>query len=112
MHATDIVAYTYQAETLCPGCTLDALNVPAGLRAEQSCESILETLAVAQGIDCRDLRSFDSGDFPKVVFADQVLTGHTFNNGGYSCDICDDDIDKLESESCVERCGQCGEELL
>jgi hypothetical protein len=72
MHATDIVAYTYQAETLCPACTLYALNVPVALRAEQSCESILETLAVARGIDIFNERTFDSGDFPKVVFADQL----------------------------------------
>lgn len=91
-HATDIVAYNYRAETLCPACTLDALNVPGDLRDEQSPDSIIETLGIAMGIDVMDERSFDSGDFPKVVFADQVS------------DCCDGQLD-------CERCDSCGEHL-
>lgn len=102
-HATDIVAYTYKAEMLCPSCTLDALNVPASLRAEQSCESILETLAVAQGIDIFNERTFDSGDFPKVVFDSQIEPC-----GEADCPACGE-IDGLCSR---ERCDSCGEPLV
>jgi len=98
MHATDIVAYTYRAETLCPGCTLDALNVPHSLRAEQSVESILEMLADAQGVNWQDAHSFDSDDFPKVVFADQIE-----DCGTEGC----------TPESCGNAtCDNCGEELI
>lgn len=94
---TTIVAYTYQAETLCPSCTLDALYVPQSLRDEQSAESIIEMLAVARGIDYQHENTYDSSDFPKVVFADQV---HAFES--WEPDY------HWESE----RCDHCGEELL
>jgi hypothetical protein len=100
MRLDTIVAYTYQAETLCPACTMDALNVPQSLRDEQSHTSIVEMLAVAQGIDWQDERSFDSGDFPKVVFADSVesyVTGRDPFSGqemwsSESCDSCGEDL--------------------
>lgn len=118
-HATDIVAYTYKAEMLCPDCTLDALNVPQSLRDEQSPDSILETLAVAKGIDLRDERafdpeahgidlgderSFDSGDFPKVVFASMIEPCG-------DCDFCLHGSDS--AMGCAdELCHGCGELLV
>lgn len=72
MHATDIIAYTFQAEILCPSCTLDTLNVPNSLRQEQDHESIIETLADAHNIDWQDEYSYDSDEFPKIVFASQI----------------------------------------
>jgi hypothetical protein len=43
-----------------------------------------------------DERSFDSGDFPKVIFRDQL--GYLYQAGGVGA-------------SNVERCAACGEEL-
>jgi hypothetical protein len=74
MHATDIVGYTYNADTYCPSCTERiaderllqiAPTVDPGL-------DVLGTWARELGIDREDERSYDSGDFPKVVFADMV----------------------------------------
>ena len=75
--AWEIVGYTFQAETLCPTCTLTALPTGGGetfdgwrdATERMSTEDNLAELAVAFGIDRQDERSFDSGDFPKVIFS-------------------------------------------
>lgn len=70
----DVVAYTYKADLYCPE---DALarawegQAPLGVSVEQA----LGVLAHAKGIDWEDERTFDSGDFPKVVFRDQLEPG-------------------------------------
>ena len=90
-HATDIVGYTYQADNHCPGCMRDmaqSMAEQAGLpRGTQwgNTEQILAEVAKGKGINQEDERSFDSGDFPKVIFGSMV----------------EDD----------ERCGSCGETL-
>lgn len=101
MTATDIVAYTYQAETLCPSCTASALSIPFDVIDESGTIGAIEMLGIAMGIDVMDERSFDSGDFPKVVFADQ------FEPCG-DCDAC------LENDpKCADQlCFHCGEELI
>lgn len=100
MHATDIVAYTYQAETLCPGCIMAKFNADG--RLGDDVETVLAWHAKVRGIDHEDERSFDSGDFPKVVFASQIEP----------CGECDDctDRDPLRAEFCSYlRCDHCGE---
>jgi hypothetical protein len=87
MNATDIIAYTYDAEMLCPGCTVQALRTYQSVPVQATTtEGFLDMLAVDRGINRYDEREFDSGDFPKVVFADQVED--------------------------AERCGSCGRELI
>lgn len=88
MHATDIVAYTYRADIYCPVCmvrsAIDTLNdgEPCGW-GQLDPEHCLTELASKLGIDREDERSFDSDDFPKVVFGSQIEEN--------------------------ERCGRCGE---
>jgi hypothetical protein len=84
------IAYTYQAELLCPTCVIEALiNQQAASIAARDMneEEVLDQVAGANAIDREDEHSFDSGDFPKVVFATQL-------------------------EGDCERCGQCGDFLL
>lgn len=94
-HSTDIVAYTYAADNYCPPCTLAEYrshrqaagmcidSVPIGANRETfTVESALDDYASMRGIDRYTETSFDSGEFPKVVFRDQ-----------------------LES---LEHCGRCG----
>jgi hypothetical protein len=95
MHATDIVAYTFNAETLCPRCVIDKLPTGEGQAfdgwalapgaAPMSTEDNLNEIAMAFGIDRQDEYTFDSDDFPKVVFASQVLDGET-------CDGCHEEL--------------------
>ena len=84
MHATDIVAYTYQAETLCPPCTMAAMSDAPAIPGADA-EIVLDFVAQILGVDRDDESSFDSGDFPKVIFGSQIED--------------------------IESCGQCGEEL-
>lgn len=95
MRATDVVGYTYSADTYHPDCVLDALRgrerllldaLPTLAAGAPSVEDRLDAVAAAIGFDRYDERSFDSDDFPKVVFASQV-----------------------ESD---EACGGCGEALV
>lgn len=87
-HLFDIVAYTYRADLYCPECIVDVAGGILGRESAfhlDSTESRLNALAKARGIDREDEATFDSDDFPKVVFRDQV-----------------------EDEN---RCGECGCEL-
>ncbi len=90
MNATDIVGYTYDAENLCPECTIDSMvmdRTPFPSKPEE----ILDFLAEAglnprrEIINRQDENTFDSNTFPKVIF--------------YSSDLVD------------EQCGHCGEKL-
>lgn len=75
MNAFDIVAYTYQAEQLCPTCTIETLIRDGFLdhtARDVREETALDQAASRVGVNRHDERSFDSGEFPKVVFASQV----------------------------------------
>lgn len=80
-HATDIVAYDFRAATYHPGCIIDALPTGPGESFDgwalgggvyMSPEKNLSDAAAAFGINRMDESSFDSDDFPKVVFSSQV----------------------------------------
>lgn len=77
MKTFDIVGYTYRAENLCPRCQVLAFECDPAIR---NCEQMLDTVATSRGIDRYDEHSFDSRDFPKVVFSgmveDDELCGH------------------------------------
>lgn len=81
MKATDIVGYTFSADNYCPGCIMDVLPTGEGEAYDgwalakgvsMSVEANLHEIAFAFGIDYDDLSSYDSGDFPKPIFASQV----------------------------------------
>lgn len=92
-----IAGYTYRADTYCPPCVI--VQLPTGPGGEfdgwalahsadypaMDVEQNLDEIAFAFGIDRMDEWSFDSGDFPKVIF---------------STDTTEDDI-----------CGGCGRPL-
>ena len=70
MKSYDIVAYTFNADIYCPNCVvpvLSGMDVQVG-----SIESALDVLASDLGINRNDEFSFDSSEFPKVIFADQL----------------------------------------
>jgi hypothetical protein len=82
----DIAAYTYAADLYCQVCIIPVLcNAELIGDYANSAESVLDLLAPRMGIDRYEESSYDSGDFPKVVFNDQV--------------------------SADDRCGSCGELL-
>lgn len=87
MTATDIAGYTYNAQVLCPGCTVRALE--ASNEAFQPpadsppVEQWLDFIAVHLGINRYDEREFDSSDFPKVVFSSQVEADECDDCGEY-----------------------------
>lgn len=78
-----IVGYTYQAEHLHPVCAV--LEYAGDSDPYVSAETELDRYAERAGIDREDEYSFDSGDFPKVIFS-TMLDG-------------------------TEHCGRCGGEL-
>lgn len=57
-----VVGYAYQADTHCPDCMAAIVGMP-GLHTEDA----LTVWAILAGVDRDDERSFDSGDFPKVI---------------------------------------------
>lgn len=75
MNSHQIVAYTYQADIYCPTCLIEKMIFkgeasPAARNMVE--ENVLDQCADAQGIDRYDETTFDSDEFPKVVFADQA----------------------------------------
>lgn len=78
-HATDIVGYTFAADNYHPEC----LHLPTGEGeaydgwapcVPMTVEASLSGIAYAFGINRADEGSFDSADFPKVIFASMVET--------------------------------------
>ncbi len=70
----DIVAYCYKADLICPTCIAAAVDPghDQSPDASLSTEAALDKLAEAKEIDRADEYTFDSDDFPKVVFRDQI----------------------------------------
>ena len=84
-----IAGYVYRAEMLCPSCTVKKLRDGiAGYgpfewdRADV--EAVLDSVATANGIDRYDESTYDSDEFPKVVFG--------FQTDGDTCDGCGEGI--------------------
>ena len=91
----EIVGYVYAGEYYCPNDIIDALPTGEGEAFDgwkladgvrMSTEDNLSEIAVAFGIDRMDESSFDSDDFPKVVFLDQVSHESDF------CATCHSDL--------------------
>ena len=77
MKAFDIIAYQYRADTYCPDCIISEVMARrpgdvAPALADMAPEAGLDQVAEYLTLDRMDERSFDSDDFPKVVFASQV----------------------------------------
>jgi hypothetical protein len=82
LHTSTIVGYSFNAENFCTTCTRDAWG-----HTHQTVEQALDDAAQRLAIDRGDESSYDSNDFPKVIFAGQV-------------------------EDSDERCARCHERLL
>jgi len=67
----DIAGYTYNADIYCRMHIVPAIDGQAEV-PEAEVEAKLDYLAKMLGIDRYDERSFDSGDFPKVIFESQA----------------------------------------
>lgn len=81
MKSWDIVAYTYRADTYCPSCVRKAVGDKYNMWNADSLdtEGFLDQISAEHNsyvgnsqIDRMDESTFDSGDFPKVVFADSI----------------------------------------
>jgi hypothetical protein len=90
----DVVAYTYRADIYCPTCVVEMTHYsPNGNPADRkitNAEPYLDVVARIRGINRENEHSFDSDEFPKVVFRDSV----------------NDDPDARP-----EVCGKCGERI-
>lgn len=86
--STDIVGYAFNADVYCPDHIVGALTPQGSNRASQlHVEQELNMLAEAAGIDRFDERSFDSGDFPKVIFRDSA-DDQAFQGYPETCAVC------------------------
>lgn len=80
MKTSDIVGYDYNGDTYCRDCIKEVLPTGedqaydgwADATGRMDSEEFLEGIAQAFGIDRGDERTFESGDFPKVVFSSQI----------------------------------------
>lgn len=107
IHATDIVGYTFQASEYCPDCIGDVVTAQPAYGGWQLAEGVrlstednLAEIAYAFGIDRMNESTFDSDDFPKVIFASDV------ESSDRRCESCHE---PLIGESC--RADGCTESL-
>lgn len=74
MKSHDIAGYLYQADLFTPDNLIEYMiargDLSPGARG-MTVEDALDQHASALGIDRWDERTYDSGEFPKAVFADQ-----------------------------------------
>lgn len=83
MHPTDIIGYTFKAANYCGDCIVEALHGVFDLSPaarDMNAEDVLHQVAATVEIDRDDEHTFDSDEFPKVVFASSVEC----------CEHCDD----------------------
>lgn len=85
MASDTIVGYTYDADTLCPVCTAVAVGVD--YEAGPRIPDLIDRAGREAGIDVDNERTFDSSEWPKVIFESSV-------------------------EGPEERCGSCHESLV
>ncbi|GGS25828.1 hypothetical protein Snoj_04320 [Streptomyces nojiriensis] len=84
MGATDIVAYYYGEKTVCPDCAKDLaapyylIDSPESFTTEQ----VLDEAAKTAGINRNDEDSYTSYEFPKILYAEDLVDGET-------CFVCD-----------------------
>ncbi len=88
-----ITGYIFQAEILCPTCTIRAVESEARYDGwadasipPMTAEDNLSEIASAFGIDRMNEHTFDSDDFPKVIFStddDGETCDHCFNELSY-----------------------------
>lgn len=68
----EIAGYIYCADIYCPACIVEEMirrrEASPGAR-DMDVEEVLDQIASANAIDRYDESSYDSGEFPKVVFA-------------------------------------------
>ncbi len=76
MKAWDIIAYSYKADIFCPECTLNTVSEDFGVGGKYgsygAIEAELDELAEIANIDRYNEYSFDSDNFPKIIFADSI----------------------------------------
>ena len=89
MKAWSIVAYVHTAEIVCRDCMRRRAAFAceaAGVNSEfKGVGDLLEAWAKADGISREDEGTYDSDDFPKVVFASDVTDDET-------CTVCGEEI--------------------
>lgn len=69
----EIAGYTYKAANYGRLCIIKALDAPElMLHGDTDPEESLDIVAEERGIDRYDESTFDSGDFPKVIFGVDV----------------------------------------
>jgi hypothetical protein len=72
-----IVGYTYNAEQYHPHCLIRTFTDGE----YDTAEGVLDRAAIKLGIDRTNEHSYDSGDFPKVIFYSDIEPNE-------QCDIC------------------------
>lgn len=86
--AAEIVAYSYP-DTYCPEHLIEEM-ITRGVASPGArgmvVEDVLDQIAGADGIDRQDERTFDSNEFPKVVFSSDLEDGETCAHGDHEID--------------------------
>lgn len=97
----DVAGYTYNADNYCPAHVMSVLPTHEGgafdgwadASGTLDSEAFLSELAAAFDIDYADPYSYDSDDFPKVIFASDVTEDDV-------CGVCYERLDGHDGSPC------------
>lgn len=92
MAATDVVAYTFNADNYHPSCVLIAWGYSQRTAETLVVEDELDALAEDRSINRMDEHSFDSDHFPKVIFESDRESCDE-DGRPYSCGTCGQNLD-------------------
>lgn len=76
-----IDAYTFRADIYCPLCIIEVYGAIPELPGDDA-ETTLDQIAEYRGIDRENEYSFDSWDFPKPIYDDQIEQPETCGHCG------------------------------
>lgn len=74
MAMSEVVAYVFRADIFCPACIVSQLprDVLSPAASDMRVEDLLDQVAAYVGIDRYDEHTYDSEEFPKVIFSHMV----------------------------------------
>lgn len=80
MHSHTVVGYIYRADIYCDHCVGVMFKKEHGPSIFDGTDAILRARAAERNIDHYDESTYDSDDFPKVIFADHASDDDTCGN--------------------------------
>ena len=75
LNSSDVIAYAYHADVVCPRCTIDLLlreGKASPAARDMAPDDAVRQIVDSNGFDYDDLHTYDSDDLPKPITVDEA----------------------------------------